>query len=895
MHKLSPMLNPSRVAVIGGSGARNRLAGTVVHNLVTSGFRGSVHPVIPGAETLHELMCYPDLAGLPAPPDLGVICAPAPQVPALVRACGEAGVWGVIVISAGFREIGAAGRALEAAVAREASRFPDMRILGPNCLGVIVPRIGLNATFATGMPKAGHVAFVSQSGALCTTVLDWALDQDIGFSYFISVGNSIDVDFGDLIDYVGQDGETRSIILYIESIARARRFMSAARAFARRKPIVAYKAGRYPESAAAASSHTGALAAEDEVYDAAFRRAGIARVHDIGEIFDCAELIGRSQTPTGDRLAIVTNAGGPGVMAADALIEARGTLARLSETTLAALGAILPPFWSHRNPVDVLGDAPVDRVARTVDVVLADPQVDALLVMLAPTSVTDPTLTASRIAEIARGARKPLLAAWLGGASMREGARILEQADIATYETPERAVRAFMTLVDYARNVEMIYETPRDIPVEFSLDGSPREALAALAPERGDTLDETASKRFLARCGVRVIMPREAHTADEAAAVAREIGYPVVVKILSPDITHKSDVDGVILDLRDEAMVRSAFERIVATARGRRPEARVEGVTVQRMVDTRDGVELLLGAKKDPTFGAVVLAGLGGTSAELFKDRALGLPPLNERLARHMLESLTIWPLLTGYRGRPPVNLDQLLEAIMRLSYLAAECPEIRELDINPVLATPREVVALDARIVIDREAIGAPVKPYAHLALPPYPAQYVRRATLGDATRVLLRPIKPEDEPLWFDLLGRCSPDSIYARFRYFFRWSSHDVAARFCHIDYDRELAIVAEVAPGGVRTLVGVGRLVANPDHDEAEFAVLIADAWQNRGLGGLLTDYSTEIARAWGLKRLTAQTTWDNTRVLALFRKRAFRLTTAPDAGGVIDVSKDLTVV
>ncbi len=891
MHSLDPIFKPQRIALIGASQNPKSVAGTVLRNLVGSGFRGVVYPVNPAFESVLGVQCWPDLSHLPRVPDLAVVCSPAAEVPGVVRACGEAGVRGLVVISAGFRETGAEGLALERRVLEEARRYDGMRVVGPNCLGFIVPEAGLNVTFGQGMPKAGSVAFISQSGALCTSVLDWAMDQGIGFSYFVSIGNMLDVDFGDLIDYFGEDERTRSILLYVESLTDARKFISAARAFARGKPIVAYKAGRFPESAKAAASHTGALASEDEVFDAAFERAGIARVYQIADIFNVAELVGRYKTPAGPRLGIVTNAGGPGVMAVDSLIARRGALAELSPVTLAALDEALPPAWSHGNPVDVLGDANSKRYAKAADLVAADPGVDAVLAILTPQAMTNPTATAKELGELAGKARKPLLAAWLGGASMREGVQVLSRAGVATYDTPDQAVQAFMTLVAYARNLKTLYETPREIPVEFPLDRQElRARFAAVAPAEGDTLSEAGAKTVLGAYGIPVTLPVPAANADAAVRTSAQLGYPVVVKLDSPDVTHKTDVGGVALDLADEAAVRSAFERVTSAARRARPDARITGVTVQRMVRARDSIELIVGARQDPIFGTVILVGLGGVAAEVLRDRALGLPPLNERLARRMLESLRAWPLLQGYRGRPGVDLDRLIETLMRISYLVADQPAIRELDVNPLLAMPREVVALDARIILDRARLADPGRPYAHLALRPYPEELERHVTLPDGERLLLRPIRPEDEPHWMAMLGACSRETIYMRFRYMFQWATHEAASRYCFTDYDREIAIVAERECGGEPRLVGVGRLVRDPGHAAAEYAVLVSDAWQNRGLGGVLTDYCEEVARGWGLERMVAQTTSDNARMLALFRKRGYAI--EPDEEGLMKVEKAL---
>ena len=892
IHNLNHIFNPQRIALIGVTPNPKSVGGKVLSNLVGGGFRGVVYPVTPTSEAVLGIQCYPDVKSLPKIPDLGVICSPATQVPRLVRECGEVGILGLIIASAGFKEIGPEGKVLEEQVRTELRKFDGMRIIGPNCLGIIVPSLNLNASFATGMPKDGHIAFISQSGALCTSVLDWAMEEKIGFSCVVSIGNTIDVDFADLIDYLGEDEKTKSIILYIESISQARKFMTAARAFARNKPIVAYKAGRFPESAEVAASHTGAMAAEDSVYDAAFQRAGIARVLDIGEIFDCADLIGRKKIPTGPRLGILTNAGGPGVMATDALIASDGILAKLSDDTINKLNKSLPAFWSHGNPVDVLGDAPSKRISKAVEILLHDPEVDAVLVIITPQAMTNPTSIAKAIAQLNETTSKPLLATWLGGESMREGISILNEAGIPSYTTPEQAVRAFMTLVTYSRNLDILFQTPKNIPVQFPLDRAKlRLQFESILNSQEPILSEGVSKTLLEAYGIPVTKPQPAITVEEAIKIARQIGYPVVLKILSPDITHKTDVGGVGLDLADESMVRSAFELIINSAKKKLPGARVDGVTVQPMIREIDAIEMILGTKKDPVFGTVMMVGLGGTAAELFGDRALGFPPLNERLARRMLESLKVWPLLQGYRNHPPANVDRLVEILIRLSYLVADYPEIKELDVNPLLVYPDDVIALDARVLLDQDVVGKQVQPYSHLALRPYPEEYVTSKKLKDGTELTFRPIKPEDEPMWYDLLRSCSRESIYQRFRYFFHWESHEVATRYCFIDYDREIAIVVELEEGGKRRLLGVGRLIADPDHETVEFAILIADDWQNRGLGSVLTSYCFEIAERWGLKKIMAQTTPDNPRMIAVFKRYGFEIK-LDSTGTVVEVVKTL---
>lgn len=872
---LDSIFRPHRIAIIGISINPNSVSGKVLSNLVGSRFNGVVYPINAANEAIMGVPCFPDLESLPAKPDLAIICSPSAEVPEQVNNCALAGIKGLIIMSAGMGEAGEEGQELEARIKDILKTNPGMRILGPNCLGIIIPSQNLNISFAPSTPAPGNIAFISQSGALCTSVLDWARQKNIGFSTFVSLGNSLDIDFGDLIDYLGEDDNTKFIILYIESISRARKFMSAARAFARTKPLIVYKAGRFPESAAAAASHTGALAAEDSIYDAVFKRTGIARVYDIGEIFNCAELLGRDKMARGDKLAIVTNAGGPGVMATDALIAAGGQLAKLSDETLSELDSALPPMWSHSNPVDVIGDDRYKRLAKATSIVLKDKNVDAVLVILTPQAMTNVKAAAMAVAELQASSPKPILASWLGGEQMQQGVQIFIENKLAHYNTPEQAVRAFMTLVEYSRNLESLYETPRDIPLNFTINrGKIKKEFEKYLTE-GTTLDEVVSKRLISLYGIPVAMPVTAKNADEAVRLANKISYPVVFKVNSPDISHKSDSGGVILNIGSDSEARDSYDRIISGSSVARPGALIEGVTVQPMIKLEDSLELILGIKYDPVFGTMLLVGAGGLTAELLKDSNLGFPPLNESLVRRMLEQLKIWPLLSGYRGKKPVNTDRLAEIIIRLSYLAADFPEIAELDINPLICSGDNIIAVDARIIIHNKIIPAETK-YAHLSIVPYPEHYVSEPIDIKGTEVIFRPIRPEDEPLWFELLGSCSRESIYSRFNSFFKWSIHEVATRYCYIDYDRELAIVAEVMEDGIRKIAGVGRLIADTEFETVEYAILICDKWQNRELGSKLTDYCLDISGRWGPKKIVAQTTRDNHRIISMFEKRGFNI-------------------
>jgi len=888
---LDSIFRPKRIALIGVSNNPNSVGGITLRNLVGGGFRGVVYPINPKHEAVMGIPCYPDVKTLPKTPDLAVIMTAAKYVPDIIEDCGEAGINGIVIMTAGFKETGSDGRRLEEKLKEKVAKFPKLRVIGPNCLGLIVPGSFMNVSFADGMPRKGHVAFISQSGALCTSVLDWAKEAKIGFSYFVSIGNAMDVTFGDLIDYFGQDSNTKSIILYVESLVDARRFMSAARAFARKKPIIVYKSGRFPESAAAAASHTGAMASEDAIYDAVFRRAGLARVYDIGDIFDFTDLIGRKRIPHGNRLAIVTNAGGPGVMATDTLISLGGKLVKLSEETIKQLDTLLPSYWSHRNPVDVLGDATPDRFVRATEIVLKDESVDAVLAILSPQAMTDPTTTAKKIAKLSESTSKLIMAAWVGGASMRDGVEIFTDAAIAVYTTPEQAIRSFMTLTKYSRNLRLLYETPKEVPVSFNYDRDElrRKYQQEIFPKK-TIMVEDDSKMLINDYGIDTTHPELSKNEDEAVEIANKKGYPVVLKIQSVDILHKSDVGGVALNIKNDDVLRASYKNMMETVKERVPKADIQGITIQKMIKTRDGVEMILGIKKDPIFGTVMLVGMGGTKAELFNDNRLEFPPLNEKLALQMLKSLQIWPLLKGYRESKKMNIDKLIEVLIRLSYLGADFPEILELDINPLIVTTDDVIALDARIVLDKTPADENVQDYKHLILRPYPERLIKPATLRDGTQIILRPIKPEDEPLWLDMLASCSKESIYSRFRHDFYFDSHEVATQFCYIDYDREMGIVAEIEKDGQKKLIGVGRLIGDPDVETTEYAVLVTDEWQHKDLGNILTQYCLEIAKMANIKKVVAETTRDNRPMVTVFKKLDFKVHFNED--GTVTAIKDL---
>jgi acetyltransferase len=884
IQNLDSIFSPRGIAVIGASPRGGSVGNTVLRNLIGGGFSHPIYPVNPKHASIAGLPCFGSVGQLPGRVDLAVICTPAASVPRIVKECGEAAIGGLVILSAGFKESSAEGARWEQQIAEVARGFPRMRIIGPNCLGVLSPASRLNASFASDFPAQGKVAFISQSGALCTAVLDWSISEGIGFSQFVSVGNMVDVGVADLIDYFATDGRTDAIILYLESVTNPRAFVSAARAFTRTKPIFAYKAGRFEASAKAAASHTGAIVGVDSVYEAVFRRAGIERVFEVEDLFDCAEFLAMRAVPRGDRLAIVTNAGGPGVMATDSLLSLGGRLAELAAETIGGLGDCLPVAWSKHNPVDVLGDATPSRFGDAVRIVLADPNVDGLLVILSPQAMTDPTAAAEAVIEASRHSRTPVLVTWMGGQKVRQGIAAFQAAGIPTYATPEQAIRVFMHCVNYRRHRDADYETPHHRPVPFALSHTDqRQRWERLIPADRDQLTESESKRLLQDYDIAVSRTELAQTADSAAALATEIGFPVVLKVHSRQITHKSDIGGVELGLKNAGEVADAFGRIERAVRTLCPGADFGGVTVQPMLAHRDGRELILGAKRDPLFGPVILVGAGGVTAELYRDWAMELPPLDEKLASRMLQSLRCWPLLRGYRGRPGVDVDRLIDVMLRFSTLLADCPEIAEVDINPLWVTPDQAIALDARVMVhrpndgdNRAQISPALRRFSHLAIRPYPEEYVRRQRLSDGTEVTLRPIRPADEPLWRELMESCSPATMRSRYCGLFKPSIHEIAARYCCFDYDREMGIAAEITEDDRPKFIGVGRLLCDPVGEAAEFAVIVGDRWQGRGLGSLLMDHCLAIARQWGIRSLMAEVSPANQRMLRMFKRRGFTL-------------------
>ena len=878
---LDVFFSPRTVAVIGATETPGSVGRTLLWNLVTSPFGGTVYPVNPKRPSVLGVKAYPSVSDIPEQVDLAVIVTPPPSIPGIIKECGENGVQGAIVISAGFKEIGPEGAALERQLLVEA-QAAGIRVIGPNCLGVMAPLSGMNATFATTIARPGSVGFISQSGALCTAVLDWSLKEMVGFSAFVSVGSMVDVGWGDLIYHLGNDPRTRSIVIYMESIGNARAFLSAAREVALNKPIIVIKPGRSAAAAKAAASHTGSLTGSDEVLEAAFRRSGVLRVNNIADLFYMAEVLSKQPSPKGPRLTIVTNAGGPGVLATDALIMGGGELAELTPETMQAYNAVLPATWSHNNPVDIIGDASPERYAKALEIAAKDPNSDGMLVILTPQAMTDPTRIAEQLKPLARQEGKPVLASWMGGVDVAAGEAILNQANIPTFPYPDTAARAFNYMWQYSYNLKGLYETPA-MPEDSEAWAPDRKLVDSIIQKsrsEGRTiLTEFESKQVLAAYGIPTAQTVIATDAAAAVNAAGQIGYPVVLKLYSETITHKTDVGGVQLNLGSAEAVDRAFRAIQASVAEKAGAQHFQGVTVQPMIKLKDAYELIIGSSLDPQFGPVLLFGTGGQLVEVFKDRALSLPPLNSTLARRMMEQTKIYKALKGVRGRRPVDLEALQVLMVRFSALVAEQRWIKEIDINPLLASPDGLIALDARVVVHGPEVKLEDIPKS--AVRAYPNRYVAPWTMKDGTSVIVRPIRPEDEPALVRFHETLSERSVYLRYFHLMNLeqrTTHERLTRICFIDYDREMALVAERRnpESGELEVLGVGRMMKIHGTTEAEVAVLISDKWQNRGLGKELLGRLIMVGTDERLTRLTADILPDNRGVMRICEKLGFTL-------------------
>ncbi len=877
VHPLDALFLPQSVAVIGASERAGSVGRSVLWNLLSSPFGGTVFPVNSKRPNVLGIKAYPSVRDLPDKVDLVVLTTPADTVPDLIAESVELGIPAAIVISAGFKEHGEHGKELE----RQISEIirGKMRLIGPNCLGVMNPVRGFNATFAHSVARPGNVAFISQSGALCTAVLDWSLRENVGFSGFVSVGSMLDVNFGDLVDYFGSDPRTHSIVIYMESIGDAGSFLSAAREVSLTKPVIVIKAGRTAAAAKAAASHTGSLTGSDEVFDAAFRRCGVLRVNSISDVFFMSDVLAKQPRPRGKRLCILTNAGGPGVLATDALVAGGGELAELSPETLAAFDKILPPQWSHNNPVDILGDAEPERYAKSLEIAAKDPSIDAMLVVLTPQDMTNPTQIAEKLKPYAKGLGKPVLASWMGGAEVAAGEQILNQAGIPTFQFPDSAVRAFNYMWRYSYNLKGLYETP-SLPqhAEAEVQRGKAGHIIRQARQSGRTiLTEFESKQLLTAYGIPTVDTRIAITEAEAVQAADEIGYPIVLKLYSLTITHKTDVGGVQLNLHDASEVKSAFQAIQQSVAEKAGAEHFQGVTVQPMVKL-DGYELIVGSSLDEQFGPVILFGTGGQLVEVFRDRALALPPLNSTLALRMMEQTQILRALKGVRGRKPVDLSALEDLLVRFSQLVVEQPWIKEIDINPLLASPERIIALDARVVVHGLDMTEDRLPTT--AIRPYPLHLVKEWKTKDGADVIIRPIRPEDEPMMIEFHKRLSERSVYLRYFQPLKLTqrtAHERLTRACFIDYNREMALVAERKnEAGEGEILAVGRLSKLHGQDEAELAAVATDTAQHKGLGSELYRRMIEFARDEKLKRVVSTMLPENREMRAVCVKHGFKM-------------------
>jgi len=871
VENLDKIFKPKSIAVIGASNKLGTPGYNIFRNLIGSGYEGIVYPIHLNNESIQGVQAYQSIKDLPKVVDLAIIATPSSVVLDVVEECGKSGIKGIVIISAGFKEIGKKGLELEHQLNKIRKKY-QIRIIGPNCVGFILPYLNLNATFARAMPLKGNIALFSQSGAICGAILDWAAASNVGFSSFVSVGSMLDIDFGDLIDYFGMDIHTRSIVLYVESISDARKFMSASRSFARTKPIIVIKSGRFKEGAKAASSHTGALAGEDAIYDAAFKRAGIVRVKEISDLFNCSSILAKQPRPTGPNIAIVTNAGGPGVLATDSIIEKGGKLAVLTSETMNRLDDFLPLYWSKGNPVDIIGDSDEITYHKAIEACLDDKNVDGLLTICVPQVVADPKILADRLIDISKNAVKPMMVAFPGEESVYHARQILNRNNVPSYATPEEAVESYMYLYNYARNLELLYETPEELDIKNTHSNKEKikMLISKAVKEKRTILTEKESKEIIEMYGIKTTSPIVAKTMDQLIKSTKNIGYPIVMKIHSPDITHKSDVGGVILDIQCEEELKKAYNIMLKKIKEKMPKAKIEGVTIQKMIKN-NGHELIIGSKKDPIFGSVILFGMGGIYTELFKDKAIGFPPLNQVLANRIIKETKAYELLQGFRGLSETNIQKVEETLINFSQMVIDYPEIQEVDINPLIVSGDEIVAVDARIIIDKNPKNKP-----HLIISSYPSKYIKKVKLKDGTEVTLRPIKPEDELLWQEMFNSFSEETVRYRFFRIIKETPHEMRTRYCNIDYDREIGIVAEIEEKGKKRLIGVTRIILPPGKiDEAEFALVVSDKWHRIGLGSDLLDFTFEIGKDKNLKKIFGIVLKDNIPMISLCKEKGFK--------------------
>jgi acetyltransferase len=892
-HYLSRILSARSIAVIGASNQQDAVGSVIFRNLIAMGYEGELFAVNPKYKKVHGRKSYPAIGAIGRNIDLAVIATPAESLPGIIRECGDAEVQGAIVMSAGFAEEGPDGARLQDRM-REAARESGLRIIGPNCLGLMRPSRKINATFSRNSAIPGHLALVSQSGAICSAILDWAEDQRIGFSLVASLGDAMDVDFGDLLDFLALDPETRSILLYVEGIRNARSFISGLRTAARMKPVIVIKSGRHAEGSRAAMSHTGALVGADDVFDAALERAGAVRAQTIQQMFSAAAILSSGARARGNRIAIVTNAGGPGVMATDRAVELDLGIAQLHAQTMKRLDDALPTHWSRGNPVDILGDADATRYQSALEACLADPGVDGVLAMLTPQAMTDPDASAEAVIRCARGSGqgKPVLACWMGGKQVEKARDLFCKQRLPNFITPEASVEAFAYLTAHQRNQRLLLQVPGPLSDRSpaDVDGA-RMIIEGAMGEGRRTLGTMESKAVLAAFRIPVTQTVQAHTAAEALVAASTLGYPLAMKIASPDITHKSDVGGVRLNITTAEGVRKSFQAMIQEATEARPEARLEGVTLERMYRSHYGRELMVGVLRDPVFGPVISFGSGGTSVEVLQDRAVALPPLNETIIHGLIGRTRVARLLQRFRHMPPVDTVALEQVLLRISEMVCELPEIAELDINPLIVDEHGLAAVDARIVVDHPPSAA--DRYAHMAIHPYPSHLVEDWPMADGFTLTIRPIRPEDAQIEQAFVRSLSDESRYFRFMQAVHELTPEMLVRFTQIDYDREMALIAVVEPEpGIEKQVAVARYTANPDRRSCEFAIVVADEWQGRGIGTHLMHSLMRVAKSRGITLMEGEIIAGNTHMLGLMRRLGFKVRPNRDDEGIVQAAREL---
>jgi acetyltransferase len=880
-HYLTTLFTPESIALYGASDRTDSVGGVVFKNLLTSGFKGRIYAINPKRDEVQKEKAFSSLDDIEETVDLAVVATPASSIPGIVEACGERGVKMMLVLSAGFRETGAEGRRLEDRVTQLVRRY-GIRLMGPNCLGLIRPDKGLNITFGNNNAKPGNLAFVSQSGAICTAILDWAEKNDIGFSAVVSTGIAADLDFGDYLDYLVSDPATKAILLYIEGINNSRRFMSSLRAAARVKPVIALKVGRHAAGAEASMSHTGALVGSDETFSAALSRSGVLRVDTINQLFGAAKTLSSSHyRVASERIVIITNGGGPGVMAADRATDQGIELSSLSSETMAALDKVLPDVWSHNNPVDIIGDAPPERYQQAVDICLADPGVDGAIVILTPQAMTRPTEVAEAVIKSAQKSSKPIMTSWMGGAQVEEARRLYKNARVPDFRTLENAVDAFSYLAIYNRNQRLLLQTPARLTSgqeRPDAEGA-RLIIEAVLTEQRKILTETESMAVLNAFRIPTVRNAVARSATEALVTAESIGFPIAMKVLSTDISHKSDAGGVRLNINSAQEVRGAYRQLIDQVMANVPEAKISGVTIEKMYVSANGRELMIGIIRDPVFGPVISFGSGGTSVEIMGDSAISLPPLNRRLAVDLINRTKVSKLLAEFRHMPAVDMDQLIDVLLSVSSMACELPWIQEMDINPLIMDEKAIVAVDARIVVDYPKPSS--DPYHHLAIHPYPVHLVKKAQLNDGTDIVIRPIRPEDAEIEAKFVRELSKESKYFRFMSSLRELSQEMLVRFTQIDYHNEMALIAVIQNGAGEEQIGVARYVTNLDKTSCEFALAVSDRWQNRGIARKLMRSLIGVARDRDLEKMEGKVLSSNSKMLELMMSLNFQISNDPE--------------